>query len=98
MPPFGAAYRFFAALILMGLLAAAPAKAEIETCAHATESYARHSAPSITIPGGRIEDKEAAVTSRRRSGSLSCCRLTLKPRSRTQNQLSWRSSASFERR
>jgi hypothetical protein len=46
MPPLAVAHRFWAALILMGLLAAAPAKAEIEnSCGNATESYARHSAP-----------------------------------------------------
>jgi hypothetical protein len=60
MPPVGVAHRFFAALILMGLLAAAPAKAEIEKFMRLCDRKLCASfRASITIPDGWIEDKEA---------------------------------------
>jgi hypothetical protein len=61
MPPFGVAHCFCAALILMGLLAAAPVKAEIEKFMRLCDrKLCAAGCPSITISDGWIEDKEAS--------------------------------------
>jgi len=60
MPPLAVAHRFCAALILMGLLGAAPAKAEIEKFMRQCDGKLCASfRASITISDGWIEDKEA---------------------------------------
>jgi hypothetical protein len=60
MPPLAVARRFCATLILMGLLGAAPAKADIEKFMRQCDGKLCASfRASITIPDGWIEDKEA---------------------------------------
>jgi hypothetical protein len=60
MPPLGVAHRFCAALILLGLLVSAPAKAEIEKFIRQCDRKLCASfRASITIPDGWIEDKSS---------------------------------------
>jgi hypothetical protein len=60
---------------------------------HAFEAYSLKKQGYELKPSLRMMKRTATS-----SWSLSCCRLTLKPRSTTQNQLSRRSSASIEYR
>lgn len=61
MPPVAIARRLCAALILMGLLATAPAKAEIEKFMRQCDGKLCASfRASITIPDGWVEDKDAS--------------------------------------
>jgi hypothetical protein len=60
---------------------------------HAFEAYSLKKQGYELKPSLRMMKRTATS-----SWSLSCCRLILKPRSRTQNQLSRRSSASIEHR
>lgn len=61
MPPVAIAGRLCAALILMGLLATAPAKAEIEKFMRQCDGKLCASfRASITIPDGWVEDKDAS--------------------------------------
>jgi len=62
MPPLAVACRVRAAMILMGLLAAAPAKAEIEKFTRQCDGkLCASSRASITIPDGWIGDGEASA-------------------------------------
>lgn len=61
MPPLAVARRVAAALFLAGLMAAAPAKAEIEKFMRQCDGKLCASfRASITIPDGWVEDKEAS--------------------------------------